>query len=106
MQHTLRFRACDDGSVPVEERTLAYGLACGYERGAAELGVLAGRRVRMELLDDSGRLLDWRTYVVSMTGGPFPTLLPGLAAAWPATAIGGGLRAGATAAGRAHPRCG
>jgi hypothetical protein len=77
MQHTLRFLACDDGgSVLLEERTLAYGLACGYERGAAELGVPAGRRVRMELLDDSGRLLDWRTYLVSITGGQFPNLVP------------------------------
>lgn len=74
MQHTLRFR--DEDTVLLEEHTLAYGLACGYERGAAELGVPAGRRVRMELLDDAGRLLDWRTYQVSVTGGHFPTLLP------------------------------
>jgi hypothetical protein len=74
MQHTLRFAACDDGSVLLEEPTLAYGLACGYERGAAELGVAVGRRVRMELLDDAGRLLDWRTYVAAVTGGQFPTL--------------------------------
>lgn len=76
MQHTLRFRACDDGSVLLEEHTLAYGLVSGYERCAAELGVSAGRQVRMELLDDAGRLLDWRTYLVSVTGGQFPAVLP------------------------------
>jgi hypothetical protein len=74
MQHILRFR--DDDTVLLEERTLAYGLACGYERGAAELGIPTGRWVRMELLDDAGRLLDWRTYQVSVTGGQFPALLP------------------------------
>jgi len=30
----------------------------------------------MELLDDAGRLLDWRTYQVSVTGGQFPSLPP------------------------------
>jgi hypothetical protein len=74
MQHTLRFR--DDDTVLLEEHTLAYGLACGYERGATELGVPAGRQMRMELLDDAGQLLDWRTYQVAVTGGQFPCLLP------------------------------
>jgi hypothetical protein len=74
MQHTLRFRTGDDGCILLEEPTLAYGLACGYERGAVELGVLVGRRVRMELLDDASRLLDWRTYLAAQTGGQFPTL--------------------------------
>jgi hypothetical protein len=64
MQHTLRFRAGDDERVLLEEHTLAYGLMSGYERNAAALGVPAGRQVRVELLDDGGRLLDWRTYVV------------------------------------------
>jgi len=76
MRHTLRVLACDDGSVLLEEQTLAYGLSSGYEPGAAELGVLAGRRVRMELLDDAGHLLDWRTYVVAVTGGRFPAPRP------------------------------
>jgi hypothetical protein len=80
MQHILRFRSGDNGSVLLEEPTLAYGLACGYERGAAELGVAVGRWVRMELLDDTGRLLDWRTYVTSATGGQFPTPLAPLPA--------------------------
>ncbi len=73
MQHTLRFRSGHDGRVLLEESSLAYGLACGYEPGATELGVAVGRRVRMELLDGAGRLLDWRTYVASATGGQFPT---------------------------------
>jgi hypothetical protein len=80
MQHILRFAAGDDGSVLLEEPTLAYGLACGYERGAAELGVRVGRQVRMELLDDTGRRLDWRTYLASATGGRFPTPLAPLPA--------------------------
>jgi hypothetical protein len=33
MQHTLRFAACDDGTVLLEEPTLVDGLARGYERG-------------------------------------------------------------------------
>jgi hypothetical protein len=64
MQHTLRFRAGDDGRVLLEEHTLAYGLAPGsdYQRSAATVGVPAGQWVRVELLDDAGRLQDWRTY--------------------------------------------
>jgi hypothetical protein len=80
MRHTLRFRDCDDGSILLQEDTLAYGLVSGYERCAAELGVIAGRRVRMELLDDADRLLDWRTYSVSESGGQFPSVLPPLPA--------------------------
>lgn len=76
MQHTLRFRACDDGNVLLEEPTLAYGLANGYERSAPELGIPAGRQVLMELLDNHGHLLDWRTYPVSATGGRFPSVPP------------------------------
>ncbi|HEV8562754.1 MAG TPA: hypothetical protein VGR06_41090 [Actinophytocola sp.] len=49
-------------------------------RGAAELGVGVGRQVRMELLDDTGRLLDWRTYPATETGGQFPTPLTPLPA--------------------------
>jgi hypothetical protein len=66
MRHMLRFRDCDDGTVLLQEHTIAYGLvSTGYERCSAELGVVAGRQVRMELLDDGGRLLDWRTYLAS-----------------------------------------
>jgi hypothetical protein len=52
-----------------EEHTLAYGLASCYERSAAALGV---RQVRVELLDDGGRLLNWRTYLVPVTSGEMP----------------------------------
>jgi len=69
MRHTLRFRDCDDGSVLHQEHTIAYGLVSGYERCAAELGVIAGRQVRIELLDDGGRLLDWRTYPAAESAG-------------------------------------
>ena len=65
MRRTLRFRACDDGSVLLEESTLAYGLHAGFERTAADLDVLAGRQVRMELLDEGDHLLDRRTYIVA-----------------------------------------
>ena len=75
MRHTLRFRACDDECILREELTLAYGLVSGYEPCAAELGVIAGSRVRMELLDGTGHLMDWRTYLVSATGEQFPALL-------------------------------
>jgi hypothetical protein len=68
MQRTLRFRACEDGGVLLEEQTVAYGLHAGYERCAAELDVLAGTRVRMELLDDGDHLLDRRTYIVTGSG--------------------------------------
>ncbi|HEY3261734.1 MAG TPA: hypothetical protein VGJ95_15955 [Pseudonocardiaceae bacterium] len=72
MQHTLRIHACDDDSLLLQEQTIAYGLISGYEHGAAELGVIAGRLVRMELLDHNGELLDRRIYQVSVTGGQFP----------------------------------
>lgn len=67
MRHTLHFLSDDDGRVLLEEDTLAYGLANGYERSATELGVPVGTRVRVELLDDSGHLLDRRTYLVRVT---------------------------------------
>jgi hypothetical protein len=69
MQRTVCFRASDKASVLLEEHTLAFRLTPGCERGAAELGVCAGSRVRMELLDDAGHLLDSRTYLVPPTTG-------------------------------------
>jgi hypothetical protein len=65
MRRTLRFQTCDNASLLHEEHVLAYGLHAGHERGATELAVPAGTRVRMELLDDGDHLLDWRTYTVS-----------------------------------------
>jgi hypothetical protein len=67
VQRTVCFRACDDDSLLLEEPTLAFRLTPACERGAGELGVSAGRRVRAVLLDDGGHLLDSRTYLVSQT---------------------------------------
>jgi hypothetical protein len=69
MQRTLCFRASDKASVLLEEHTLAFRLTPGCERGAKELGISAGSRVRVELLDDAGHLLDSRTYLVPPTAG-------------------------------------
>lgn len=71
MHHTLRFVACDDDTVLLEEQTIAYGMASGYERSAEELRVPPGSRVRVELLDHLGHLMDWRTYLAS-EGGQAP----------------------------------
>lgn len=62
MQRTLCFRAADDNSLLLEEYTLAFRLTPECERGAAGIGVSSGTRVRVELLDDGGHLLDSRTY--------------------------------------------
>ncbi len=67
MQRTVRFRACDNDILLLKEHTLAFRLTPACERGAGELGVPAGSRVRVELLDDGGHLLDSRTYVVPST---------------------------------------
>lgn len=74
MRHTLRFLNCDNEVVLLEEHTLAYGLVCGYEHGAVDLGVPPGSQVRMELLDDNGYLLDSRTYLAAAAGAYFPLL--------------------------------
>jgi hypothetical protein len=73
MRHTLHFLTDDDGRVLLEEDTLAYGLAYGYERSATVLGVPAGTQVRVELLDDGGHLLDRRTYLVPASETETPT---------------------------------
>jgi len=64
MQRTMSYRTSDDGGLLLDERTIAFRLTSQYERGATELGVTAGRQVRVELLDDSGHLLDSLTYIV------------------------------------------
>ena len=69
MQRTLSYRTTDDGRLLLEEHTVVFRLTPRCERGAAELGVPAGRQVRLELLDDGGHLLDSLTYVVSPTDG-------------------------------------
>jgi hypothetical protein len=67
VQRTLCFRTCDNDRLLLQEHTLAFRLTPGCERGAEPLGVTAGTRVRVELLDDAGHLLDWRTYYVPPT---------------------------------------
>ncbi len=64
MQRTMCYRASDDGVLLLEDHTVAFRLTPACERGAAELGVSAGTRVRVELLDDAGHLLDSRIYLV------------------------------------------
>jgi hypothetical protein len=82
MLRTLRFRTSDDERILVESDTLAYRLHAGYELHATKLGVAAGTKVRIELLDDSDHLLDSRTYVVpepdlqSSPQNPHPSLEP------------------------------
>jgi hypothetical protein len=71
MRRTLRFLACDDERLLLEEHTVAYGLHAGYERSAADLDVPAGTQVRIELLDDGDHLLDRRTYIAN---GPRPAV--------------------------------
>lgn len=62
MLRKLCHRAADNDSLLREEHTLAFRLTPSCERDAAELGVSAGTRVRVELLDDGGHLLDSRMY--------------------------------------------
>ena len=72
MHRTVCFRASDNDGLLLEEYTLAFRLTPGCERGASELGVPAGTRVRVELLDDGGHLLDSMTYLVPPTDGHGP----------------------------------
>lgn len=67
MQRTVSFRACDNDTLLLKEHTFAFRLTPACERGAGELGVSAGSRVRVELRDDGGHLLDSRTYFVPST---------------------------------------
>jgi hypothetical protein len=70
----MSFRASDNDSLLLEEHTLAFRLTPACERGAGMLGIPAGRRVRVELVDDGGHLLDSRTYLVaSREGSAAPT---------------------------------
>ncbi|MGH3875521.1 MAG: hypothetical protein ACRDSK_00640 [Actinophytocola sp.] len=67
MPRTMSYRTSDDRTLLREEHTVVFRLTPRNERGAAELGVTAGRRVRVELLDDGGHLLDSLTYTVPPT---------------------------------------
>jgi hypothetical protein len=72
MQRRLCFRAADDGSLLLEEDTVAFRLTPAFERGAEELGVAPGTRVRVELLDAGGHLLDSWIFLVPPTEGRRP----------------------------------
>ncbi len=67
MQRTVSYRSVDDDRLLSEQRSVAFRLTSEYERGAAELGVPAGTRVRVELRDGGGHLLDSLTYMVPST---------------------------------------
>jgi hypothetical protein len=64
MERTLSYWTHDDDRLLMEEPTTAFRLTLRGEQGQEELGVTAGRRVRVELRDDSGHLLDFLTYEV------------------------------------------
>jgi hypothetical protein len=68
MQRTLSYRAVDDDRLLLEEATFVFRLTPRCERGPGELGVPAGKQVRVELRDDGGHLLDSMTYVVPPAG--------------------------------------
>lgn len=68
MRNTVHFPTDDKEHVLLKEQTLAFGLASGYERSAAKLSTPEGRQVRVELRDENGHLLDWRTYLVPAAG--------------------------------------
>lgn len=69
MERFLSYRTADDGCLLLEESTAAFRLTQRDERCPAELGVSAGHRVRVELRDDGGHLLDALTYVATPAGG-------------------------------------
>jgi len=75
MRNTVHFLTADNEHVLLEEQTLAYGLPAGYERSAAQLSTPEGSQVRVELRDENGHVLDWRTYVVSTAGEEIPPRL-------------------------------
>lgn len=65
MERILSYRTAEDGVLLLEESTIAFRLTSQYERLPAELGVTAGKQVRVELHDEAGHLLDSLTYVVT-----------------------------------------
>jgi len=69
MERFLSYRTADDGRLLLEEPTAAFQLNPRHERRPVELGVPAGQRVRVELRDDGGHLLDSLTYVATPAGG-------------------------------------
>lgn len=65
MERFLSYRTSDDGRLLMEESTASFRLTARDERCPAALGVSAGQRVRVELRDDGGHLLDALTYVAT-----------------------------------------
>lgn len=66
MERTLSYRAADDSRLLLEEPTGVFRLTPQSERSPADLGITAGQRVRVELRDDGGHLLDSLTYVAAL----------------------------------------
>jgi hypothetical protein len=69
IERFLSYRAADDGRLLLEEATAIFRLSPRHELPPGELGVPAGQRVRVELRDDGGHLLDSLTYVATPAGG-------------------------------------
>lgn len=68
MQRTASYRTSDNRLL-LEEATGVFRLTPGCERRPAELGVPAGKQVRVELRDVDGHLLDSLTFVVPSIEG-------------------------------------
>jgi hypothetical protein len=69
MSRTMTYRTTEKPSLLLDEDTVAFRLTQQCERSAAQLGVPAGTRVRVELLNDGGHLLDFLNYVASPVDG-------------------------------------
>jgi hypothetical protein len=65
MERTLSYRTVDNDRLILEVPTEAFRVSPRCERRPTELGIPAGKQVRVELRDDGGHLLDLQTYVVT-----------------------------------------
>jgi hypothetical protein len=65
MKRTMAYKTATDNRLLLEEPTVVFRLTPRCERPPAALGVSPGERVRVELLDDGGHLLDSMTYAVT-----------------------------------------
>jgi hypothetical protein len=70
MKRTMSYRTTENDLLLLEEPTVVFRLTPRCERHPAELGVTAGKQVRVELRDDGGHLLDSLTYVATPAEGP------------------------------------
>jgi hypothetical protein len=66
----MSYRTTENDLLLLEEPTVVFRLTAGCERPPAELGVTAGNRVRIELRDDGGHLLDSLTYIATPAERP------------------------------------